>query len=155
MFDGGNCRHLDHAPFTFPTVPFEPGTLRAVAYRNGIAVATFDRRTPGPAVALRLEVAENGRPLSADGSDAVFVRASVVDANGTVVPDDTSAVTFTMDGVGRLITPATLPAEAGIASALMASTGSAGVVHITARSGQLSPAVVDYAVQRVVPGGAR
>jgi beta-galactosidase len=155
MFDGGNCRHLEHAPFTFPAVPFEPGLLRAVAYRNGTAVATFDRRTPGPAVALRLEVAENGRPLSADGSDAVFVRASVVDANGTVVPDATAPVTFAVTGAARLVTPPVLPAEAGIASALMASTGPTGVVHITAAAGNLSPAALDYTVGSTVVGGNR
>ena len=47
MFDGGNARHLDHAPFTFGHVPFAPGTLEAVGYLGGKPVAEMHRSYTG------------------------------------------------------------------------------------------------------------
>src|SRR6185295_2585337 len=40
--------------FTFPDVKFEPGEIKAVAYRNGKQIATQTLRTAGKAIALKL-----------------------------------------------------------------------------------------------------
>ena len=69
-------------PFTFVPLAYEPGELKAVAYIDGRAVAANIVRTPGKAVALRLRAATLGKPLRADGADAVFVYAEVVERDG-------------------------------------------------------------------------
>jgi beta-galactosidase len=139
MFDGGNCRHLDHAPFTFVPVGYEPGELKAVAYRNGKAVAQHVLRTPGEPAALRLRAPTLGRDWTADGSDALFVYADVVDAKGELVPNSKLPVTFKLEGDGRLVTPAQLNAEAGIATALLQAGLKPGKVTLTAEAPGLKP----------------
>lgn len=119
IFDGGNARHLDHPPFTFPSVPWEPGELKVVARRGGRVVATDVRRTPGEPVALRLSLDEAGVPLRGDGVDAAFLRVALVDAAGTVVPRSGLEVTLTVEGPGQLLSGPTTVTEAGIASPLL------------------------------------
>jgi beta-galactosidase len=144
MFDGGNARYIDHAPFTFPGISYVSGELRAVSYRNGKAISEFTRCTPGKPAAIRLEVAENGKPLIADGNDAVFIRAYVVDAKGTVIPDLSSSITFKIEGAARLISHTTAKTEEGIATALIASSNAPGVIRITAKSNNLPLASLQY-----------
>ena len=123
MFDGGNCRHVEHPPFTFAPVTFAPGVLKAVGYRSGKPVAEDVRHTPGKPAKLELEAALENRPLAADGADAVFIRATICDADGNPVPDATNAVAFTVNGQAQLVSPATAQAEAGIATVLIRSGG--------------------------------
>jgi beta-galactosidase len=134
MFDGGNCRHLDHPPFTFVPVAYEPGTLKAVAYRNGKQVAEHVLRTPGRPSALRLRAPELGRPLRGDGGDALLVYAEVVDASGEIVPDANVSVRFGTRGAGSIVTPATVPAEAGVASAILRAGTKPGPVTLCAEA---------------------
>lgn len=140
MFDGGNCRHLDHPPFTFAPVPYAPGELKAVGYVGGKAVCEFVRRTPGAAAALKLAVETEGRALTADGTDAVFVRARVVDNNGETVPTAETSVSFAVHGEGGMISPAVTQAEAGVATLLLRATDRPGRIRITATAAGLKPA---------------
>ncbi len=135
MFDGGNCRHLEHPPFTFAPVAFAAGELKAVGYVDGKAVTQAIRRTPGQPAQLKLEAELENRPLAADGADAVFIRATVCDAAGNPIPTATNTVTFTVNGEIQLISPATVNAEAGIATGLIRSSNFAagkGVLRATA-----------------------
>ncbi|MHC3467217.1 glycoside hydrolase family 2 TIM barrel-domain containing protein [Streptomyces sp. 7R007] len=77
-------------------VPFAPGELKAVARRNGRAVATDVLRTAGAAHAVRLTA--DRASLAADGRSLVFVTAEVVDAHGVVVPDAEDLITFDVEG---------------------------------------------------------
>lgn len=121
MFDGGNCRHIDHPPFTFATLDYAPGELKAVGYIGGKPVAEDVRHTPGKAAQLKLEAALSGRPLAADGADAIFIRATVCDAAGHPLPDATNVVDFTLGGDAEFVSPSTVSAEAGIATLLIRS----------------------------------
>jgi beta-galactosidase len=145
-FDGGNCRHLDHPPFTFVAVPYEAGELKAVAYRRGRAVAEHVRRTPGPPAALRLRAPTLGRPLTSGAGDAIFVYADVVDANGEVVPDADRLVRFVAEGPVRLVGPHEAPAEAGIAATLIEAGDAPGSVIIRASAAGLRSAALTVAV---------
>ncbi|HEU5071499.1 MAG TPA: glycoside hydrolase family 2 TIM barrel-domain containing protein [Verrucomicrobiae bacterium] len=142
MFDGGNARHMAHPPFTFAPVPYEAGELKAVGYVRGKQVCEFVRRTPGVPVALKLEVETCGRDLTADGTDAVFVRARIVDKDGQTVPTAESLVTFSVDGAGRMVSPAEVKAEAGVATLLLQAAGRAGKAKISARAGGLTDALL-------------
>ncbi len=136
-FDGGNCRQLAHPPFTFFRVPYQPGELKAVGYMKGKAVSEQIVRTPGKAVALRLKVDLSGRPLRADGGDLVFVYAEAIDANGTVVPDFSGEVRFSVSGQGTIAGPKNPKAEAGIATVVLRAGASVGKVTISANAPNL------------------
>ncbi len=81
-------------------VPFRAGVISAVAYRGGEIVARTERKTAGPAVAVRLSA---DRPwLMADGHDAVPVNVSLVDADGNTVPTAAELVRFSVEG-GKIL----------------------------------------------------
>ncbi|MFJ6835877.1 glycoside hydrolase family 2 TIM barrel-domain containing protein [Streptomyces sp. NPDC091209] len=77
-------------------VPYAPGELKAVARRDGRAVATDVLRTAGAPHAIRLT--PDRVSLAADGRSLVFVTAEVVDAQGVVVPDAEDLIAFDVDG---------------------------------------------------------
>jgi beta-galactosidase len=141
-WDGGNCRHLAHPPFTFTEVPYEPGELRAVGFFGGKMVAEQVVRTPGKPVGLRLVADLSGRPLRADGADVVFVYAEVVDANGTVVRENGPQVRFEVFGAGSLVGPDSVEAECGIATAMVRGGLTPGRVTIRASAGTLKGELV-------------
>jgi beta-galactosidase len=121
-FDGGNCRHLDHPPFTFSNIVFEPGELRAEGYIKDVKVAEQIVRTPEKPTALKMEADLSGKPLKADGTDALFVHASLTDKNGTVsCLDNTTEVEFFVTGDAIIVGPSIIKARGGIASALIQS----------------------------------
>ncbi|MBS1705295.1 MAG: DUF4982 domain-containing protein [Armatimonadetes bacterium] len=133
-FDGGNSRHLGHPPFTFFGVPYEPGELTAVGLIGNRPVAEHRARTPGKAVSLRLRVDISGRPLSADGGDLMFVYAEAVDEKGTVVPDFSGEVKFSIAGEGTIAGPSNPKAEAGIATILLRAGSKPSRIQISAQS---------------------
>lgn len=141
IYTGGDCRHLDHAPFTFPLVPFAAGELKAVGYLQGKKVCEAVRRTPGAPAALRLVPETLGRELAADGADAIFVRAQVVDAQGEVVPDANLPVQFAVAGPARIVSPAEARSESdGVATMLLQAGTAPGEIAITAQAPGLAPA---------------
>ncbi|MBF9236517.1 DUF4982 domain-containing protein [Hymenobacter sp. BT683] len=129
---------LAHAPFTFTVPAFAPGTLRAVAYRNGKSAATAERRTPGAAHHLQLRYDRSGR--DAGRQDVLFVYADVVDAAGTVLPDATNNVRFALKGAGELVGENPVRAEAGIATVLLKTGQNQESVQLTATADGLAEA---------------
>jgi beta-galactosidase len=77
-------------------VPYRPGELKAVARRDGKAVATDVLRTAGAPHAVRLVPDRDS--LAADGRSLVFVTAEIVDAHGVVVPDAEHLISFAVTG---------------------------------------------------------
>ncbi|AQS66083.1 glycoside hydrolase family 2 TIM barrel-domain containing protein [Streptomyces pactum] len=77
-------------------VPFEPGELKAVARRDGRAVATDVLRTAGAPHAVRLT--PDRESVAADGRSLVFVTAEVVDRRGVVVPGAEHLISFAVTG---------------------------------------------------------
>lgn len=149
MFDGGNGRQLAHPPFTFAPVDFTAGELKAIGYIGDKEVAAAVRYTPGPPARLKLEAALAGRPLAANGTDAVFLHATVCDAAGHPVPDATTEVKFTVQGAAELVSPAEIQAEAGVATALLRSRGlEPGKVRLQATAPGLSSAEIELATRK-------
>jgi beta-galactosidase len=83
------------------TVPYAPGTLKAVGYYKGRAVITNTVATTGAPAAIT--IAPDRNKILADGRDVSLVKVSVVDAQGNVVPTAMNTVTFTVGGGGKLI----------------------------------------------------
>ncbi len=81
-------------------VPYEPGELRAVAYRGGTRIGETVMRTAGESVALKLTV----EPKLADDPGALaWVQVDVVDARGVRNPLAMNRVNFRLDGPGKIL----------------------------------------------------
>lgn len=116
---GRTCTHLKHPPYTFDVPQFEPGTLKAVGYLGGRAVASDVRRTPGPVTQLELQWNLGGQPFAANGKDAAFVHASLQDRNGTLVGTNGPTVFWGSTPGLKFMGNQPAAAEAGIASTLV------------------------------------
>jgi len=81
-------------------VGFEPGELRAVAYKDKQVIGESVVETTGAAARLEL-VADRG-VVSADGEDLVFVTVNALDAQGRQHPLARDEVFFTVTGPGEI-----------------------------------------------------
>jgi beta-galactosidase len=81
-------------------VPYEAGTLRAVAFLGGKEVATTEVRTAG--APARLRVSADRTRLRADGEDLAFLSVRVEDKEGNVCPLADNLVTFRIEGAARV-----------------------------------------------------
>jgi beta-galactosidase len=82
-------------------VPYAPGKLEAVAFKDGKEVAREIVETAGEPVAL--ELVPDRHSLLGDGRDAMPVTIRAVDQQGRVVPRADALVTFTLHGEGRIL----------------------------------------------------
>ena len=139
-FDGGNAEHLDHPPFTFTNVTFKPGKLKAVGYINGKEVTQDIVSTPGNPAAISIDFDTSGRDLTADGSDTIFVYASIIDDKGNPNFTVTNEITFEVNGPAKLIGDNPVIAEAGIATILMQADTKPGSITVSANSNELMTA---------------
>jgi beta-galactosidase len=80
------------------TVPYAAGTLRAAASNQGALVASEELRTAGRPAAVIL--ACDHATLAPSYDSVATVEATVVDANGVVVPDAADILSFTVAGPG-------------------------------------------------------
>jgi beta-galactosidase len=91
---------VDKYEMTSWDVPYEAGTLEAVARKDGTEVARFAVETTGPPAALQLVP---DRPsLAGDGRDAQPVTVRTVDSHGRIVPNANLPVRFEVIGPGAI-----------------------------------------------------
>lgn len=132
-------------------IPYAPGTLTAVAYKQGHEVARYSDQTPGAPAALRLTV-EVPR-LTANGEDVAPIRVAVVDANGNVVSRANNLIHFSVTGEGTLAGVANgnptshepdfadqREAFHGLAMVLVKTNGKPGSITVEAKADGLRPA---------------
>ena len=79
-------------------VPYERGTLRAVAFRNGEPVAADEVRTAG--TPAKIAVLPDRRSIHADGDDLSFVTVRIEDGRGTLCPGADNLIRFEVAGAG-------------------------------------------------------
>ncbi|MBK8967944.1 MAG: glycosyl hydrolase 53 family protein [Lewinellaceae bacterium] len=82
------------------TVNYQPGTLKAVATKNGRQFET-KRETTGTPTEISLTPYKT--TLLADGSDVSVVNVTVFDREGRVVPNANNLLTFHIEGDGKII----------------------------------------------------
>lgn len=82
-------------------VPYAPGTLEAVGYRNGQRIATDVVRTTAAPAAIQL--LPNKPAVQATREDLAVVTVQLTDQNQRPVPTANQEVTFRLQGPGRLI----------------------------------------------------
>lgn len=81
-------------------VPYEPGKIEVVSYKNGKEVARDSQETTGEAVKLKLT--PDRATISADGYDLSYVTVEAVDAQGRAVPTADFMLSFSASGDGEL-----------------------------------------------------
>lgn len=86
---------------TWDDVRYEPGSLRAIAYKNGQKWAEELVETTGKPAAL--EVTAEKTELKNDGTDLSFIRVAVVDSQGRVVPRSKNHLKFSVTGPAEII----------------------------------------------------
>jgi beta-galactosidase len=141
------------------TVPFEPGTLRAVGLGgDGKPACEFALRTAGPAT--RIELVADAPQLRADGRDVCHIEFRVTDDAGVRAPDAANPVTFKVTGPATLLgidngemtgptdyAAPERPASHGRGLAMVRSSPTPGAITVVATSPGLASARVDLSSQ--------
>ncbi|WP_354530265.1 glycoside hydrolase family 2 TIM barrel-domain containing protein [Nakamurella sp. UYEF19] len=131
-------------------VPFEAGTLEAVATRNGKVIATDKLTTAGRATTTSLT--PDRAAIPADGRSLSYITVDVVDKAGTMVPDADDPLHFSVTGGGTLVgldngrqesaenyKSSDRSAFNGKALAIVQSNGSAEPITVTVTGANLTP----------------
>ena len=132
---------------------YNPGSVRAVGYKDGEPAAEETVETTGRPVALRLKLERGG--VRADGQDVAIITCDCVDSEGRHVPDAAPLVRFNTNGLGYVAgtgsdvsdhTPVTCPdrkMRAGLISVLVRAGERAGMLRVYAEADDLEPARLD------------
>jgi beta-galactosidase len=135
---------LPHPPFVFKTPSFQKGTLRAEGFLDGKKVSEHTVKSAEEASAIRLSFDESNVKINPEFPDVVFIYASIMDANGTIVSDATILVEFSLEGENaELIGQNPVAAEAGIATILLRTKNLKKPIKIKAKSANLKEATLE------------
>jgi len=136
-------------------VPYEPGTLTARTFDNGIETASETIKTVGIPAAVRLTADRSS--IRADRNDLSYVMAEIIDSEGNIVPyADNVQVNFEISGNGEIAgvgsgSPTDMSSFQkplkkswqGRCLAIVRPKGEAGKIVLTARAEGLKEAVVE------------
>ncbi len=144
---GSKSKPADDRPRNWK-VSFEAGTIKAIGKNGGKQMAEFELKTAGKPERIMLS-ADKAR-ITNDWNDVVFVTATVVDANGIVVPNASDLIEFIATGPGVIAAVDSAdnadhdPFQAtkrkafqGLCDALIKANGKSGTITISAKSGGL------------------
>jgi len=145
---------IDKYRLCFNDVNYEPGELKAVAYKGEKEIGQEIMRTAGEPATIRLT--PDRKDLKSSGDDLCYVLIEALDANGTVCPLAENLIKFKVDGPAQIAgadngNPLSLEpfqdAEHKLffgKAVLIVRTeeGQAGAIKITAESEGLKPAEV-------------
>lgn len=97
---GKKARRADAGALNWK-VQYEPGVLEAVAFNGGKEVVRDILRTAGKPAQLRL--VPDREKVGTSWDDVVHVEIQLLDKNGTIVPNASDLVKFSITGPGRVI----------------------------------------------------
>ena len=131
-------------------MPFEPGTLEAVASDG----SRFKLETVGEPCQLKLTAVKNPEGTKADGADMVLFQVEMIDKQGHRCPLDNRMIHFQLWGEGKWIggieTDAmSVPVECGVNRVLVRTTPNAGVIHLSAYAEGVKPAYIEMKSEEV------
>jgi beta-galactosidase len=135
-------------------VKYQPGELKAIAFKDGEVWAEAIVRTTDPAEQLIAEADRN--TIAADGKDLSFITIRIADKNGETVPTANSAIKFSIDGPGQIVgtdngNPIDMTAFPSLERKafnglclviVRGKKGEAGAIRIKAKSDQLKETIV-------------
>jgi beta-galactosidase len=81
-------------------VNYETGTIKAVGLSGGKIVANYELRTAGKPARILLSVDKTA--IANNWDDVAFVTVTVVDENGTLIPNADDLITFKVSGAGTV-----------------------------------------------------
>jgi len=81
-------------------VPYKPGKLEAVGFKNGKKITTSVETTGKPA---KIILSADRNEINADGEDVCVMNITVVDEKGREVPDAMNLLQFAVDGDAKII----------------------------------------------------
>ncbi len=129
-------------------VPYEPGTIKVVGYKDGKKVNEKTIKTAGKPHQVKLSV--DRKVINADGSDLAYVTIRVEDKNGNLVPNAANLVKFSVKGQGELLAVDNgdqtsvesfqahqRKAFSGLCLAILKSSTISGKIELTAKSKSL------------------
>ena len=131
------------------SVDFEAGTIKAVGKNGGKVVAEDELKTAGKVA--RIVLTADKLQLANSWDDVVFIKASVVDENGILVPSASDMIEFSANGSGVIAAvdsgdnadhdpfqTTKRRAYNGTVVAYIKANKSGGKITVTAKSGNLS-----------------
>jgi beta-galactosidase len=140
-------------------VPWAPGVIKAIGFKNGKEAATDSIKTAGAPAKLMLK--PDRTALYADGNDASSIEVDIEDADGNPVFSATNTVEFVMTGSGRSLGIASgdwknnepfkatsRKANQGKALVVIQSTLVPGTINLTVSSAGLTPANLTLTTQK-------
>jgi beta-galactosidase len=139
-------------------VPYQPGTLKAIAYSGGKQVAVQEVRTAG--TPARIKLSADRRVIRADEDDLSYITVRIEDKNGNLCPNADNLVHFSVSGAGDIAgvdngnAATTEPFHAdhrkafnGLALLILRSRATPGKIHVVATGDGLSEAALDIQSQ--------
>ena len=164
-----NCKLIGEKPTgreqqfkTMFTVPYAPGTLKAVGIRGDRAVAESVLTTVGKPVRLRLTADRS--VLKADGQDLSFITVEALDAEGRLEPNADQEVHFALHGPGLIAAVGNGDGQDdasyqgdqrklfhGRALVVVRTSKQAGPIHLTATTPGLREGAVDLQTKAAPP----
>lgn len=81
-------------------VPYQAGTLKAIALNNGIEIASKVLKTTGTPAIIKLTA--DRTTIKADRNDLSYVKIEITDSQGSSIPDAAIPLTFRISGVGEI-----------------------------------------------------
>jgi beta-galactosidase len=134
-------------------VKYEPGELKAIAYKNGKRWKEEIIKTTGSAAQFLISADRN--VINADGEDLSFITVKVTDKSGLMIPDANNKIAFSIEGPGEIVAtdngdPASLVSFAskereayfGMVLVIVRSKkGKPGIIKINASSNDLKMAI--------------
>jgi len=151
---------LRYEPKTFQSkyrlswdVPYQPGTIKVVGYKDGKAIMEEAISTAGKPAKVVLSV--DRKEIDASGNDLAYVTVRIEDSKGNLCPLADNMVNFSIKGAGSIVgvdngnAASTEPFQAnyrkafnGMALAILKSTDKAGVITLSASSKGLKSAKI-------------
>ena len=137
------------------SVVYQPGTLKAVSYKNGKEIASKVLKTAGKPDKIKLFVRRS--ILKANGEDLSYVECTILDKEGNVVPKANDLIQFEVKGEATLIGVGNgdnmnhdsfqakeRRAFNGKCLAIIKTTNKSGAIEVVAKSKNLKDGIVTY-----------
>ena len=144
------------------TVPYAPGTLKAIGVNGDREVATTALETAGDPLKLRLTA--DRTTLRADGEDLSFITVEALDAQGRPQLNASQEVKFAVNGPGRIIAAGNADQKSvesyradhralfnGRALVVVRASKTAGPIRLEAMAPGMSAAEVDLRSEPAAP----
>jgi beta-galactosidase len=82
-------------------VPFTPGKIKALAFKNGFVVSADSITTSGTASKIVLKTDRD--TIFADGYDQAYIETDMTDNGGIPDPDATNLISYSISGPGKIV----------------------------------------------------